>query len=148
MTRQRQSVYEELERLDDFRSAQQIFDDLQRQGHRVGLATVYRNLQSLSESDEVDVLRAADGECLYRLCAAHGHHHHLVCRNCGHTEEISMADVESWVTEIARSHGYTAVEHSIELFGLCADCTAELAAETAGTPPSVSTGAPSARGEN
>lgn len=136
MTRQRQSVFEELERLDDFRSAQQIFDDLQRQGHRVGLATVYRNLQSLSESGDVDVLRSGDGESLYRLCTGRGHHHHLVCRNCGHTEEISMDAIESWVAEVARSHRYTAVEHSMELFGLCEACTAELGDEGAGSPRS------------
>ena len=73
------------------------------------------------------MLRAADGECLYRLCEVRGHHHHLVCRNCGHTEEIAAAQMESWVAEVARTHHYTAVEHSIELFGLCEACAREAA---------------------
>lgn len=131
MTRQRRSVVEELGRLSDFRSAQQIFEDLQRTDQHVGLATVYRNLQSLTEAGDVDVLRAADGECLYRLCEVRGHHHHLVCRNCGHTEEIAAAQMESWVAEVARTHHYTAVEHSVELFGLCEACAREAAAEAA-----------------
>lgn len=125
MTKQRQAVFEELERVNDFRSAQQIFEHLHTQGQRVGLATVYRNLQSLADAGEVDVLRSSDGEALYRLCDSHGHHHHLVCRNCGQAVEIAQTDIESWVNEVASAYGYTAVEHSMELFGLCADCTRE-----------------------
>lgn len=124
MTRQRQAVLAELRRVDDFRSAQQVFEDLREEGHRVGLATVYRNLQGLSSEGDVDVLRSADGESLYRLCDDRGHHHHLVCRQCGHAEEILLSEVESWVADVARQHGYTEVDHSMELFGLCATCSA------------------------
>ncbi len=88
MTKQRQAVLDELTRVNDFRSAQQIFEDLHLQGQRVGLATVYRSLQSLAEDGRVDTLRSSDGEALYRSCTTHHHHHHLVCRKCGFTEEI------------------------------------------------------------
>lgn len=128
MTRQRQAVLEEMERVPDFRSAQQIFEDLQARGQRIGLATVYRTLQTLAESHAVDVLRSANGEGLFRRCADRGHHHHLVCRVCGHTEEISLSSVESWVARVALEHGFTEVEHSMELFGVCGACTALLAA--------------------
>ena len=62
MTKQRQAVLDELTRVNDFRSAQQIFEDLHLQGQRVGLATVYRSLQSLAEDGRVDTLRSSDGE--------------------------------------------------------------------------------------
>ena len=80
MTKQRQAVLDELTRVTDFRSAQQIFEDLHSQGHRVGLATVYRSLQGLAEDGRVDTLRSSDGESLYRSCTSNHHHHHLVCR--------------------------------------------------------------------
>lgn len=127
MTRQRQAVLDELERIKDFRSAQQVFEDLQNEGHRVGLATVYRNLQTLTEEGRVDVLRSNEGESLYRLCASVDHHHHLVCRNCGHAEEINLDQFEPWVSAVAQEHNYSEVEHSIELFGLCQPCTRDLA---------------------
>ena len=139
MTRQRQAVLDELRRIDDFRSAQQVFEDLREDGHRVGLATVYRNLQGLASEGDVDVLRAVDGENLYRLCTNRGHHHHLVCRQCGHAEEIALSEIEAWVTEVARQHGYTQVDHSMELFGLCATCSAATPAgssDQVGTSPS------------
>ncbi|QWW20711.1 transcriptional repressor [Schaalia sp. 19OD2882] len=127
MTKQRQAVLDELERVRDFRSAQQVYEDLVGQGQRVGLATVYRNLQTLAEDGRLDVLRSAEGESLYRSCGNSDHHHHLVCRNCGHAEEISLDQFEPWVSTVAAEHHFTEVEHSIELFGLCRPCTEDLA---------------------
>ncbi|MBF1730702.1 MAG: transcriptional repressor, partial [Trueperella pyogenes] len=51
------------------------------------------------------------------------HHHHLVCRNCGRAEDLGAGELEKWISAVASSHGYTQIEHSIELFGLCSDCT-------------------------
>ena len=59
-----------------FLSAQQIHAELEEEGTKVGLATVYRNLQSLAEEDLVDTVRSDDGEALYRLCTNEVHHHH------------------------------------------------------------------------
>ncbi len=86
-TRQRRAVGAILDDLDAFASAQEIHDILQQRGEKVGLSTVYRNLQALVDAAEVDALRGADGEVRYRQCSA-GHHHHLVCRNCGRTVEV------------------------------------------------------------
>lgn len=122
MTKQRQAVLDELTRVSDFRSAQQIFEDLHSQGQRVGLATVYRSLQGLAEDGRVDTLRSSEGEVLYRNCASEHHHHHLVCRTCGFTEEIEQSQIESWVSAVAADHGFSDVKHSLELFGLCASC--------------------------
>ena len=122
MTKQRQAVLDELTRVSDFRSAQQIFEDLHSQGQRVGLATVYRSLQGLAEDGRVDTLRSSEGEVLYRSCVSEHHHHHLVCRTCGFTEEIEQSHIESWVSAVAADHGFSDVEHSLELFGLCASC--------------------------
>lgn len=123
MTKQRQAVFEELQRLDDFRSAQQIFEHLTLQGNKIGLATVYRNLQALAESGDVDVVRSDDGESLFRLCDTQQHHHHLVCRACGSTREIEQTDIESWVSAIAAQFNFTAVDHHMELFGFCQECS-------------------------
>ena len=122
MTKQRRAVLDELGRVQDFRSAQQIFEDLHIRGERVGLATVYRSLQGLADDHRVDVLRSTDGEALYRACDSQGHHHHLVCRRCGAAEEIAQAQIEAWVSAVAAEHGFTDVVHSLELFGLCRSC--------------------------
>ena len=121
MSRQRAVVQAELARATAFRSAQEIHASLRESGHRIGLTTVYRSLQSLADAEEVDVLRTADGEATYRACSA-GHHHHLVCRSCSRTVEVEGRAVETWADRVAREHGFVDVAHTVEVFGTCASC--------------------------
>lgn len=120
-TRQRRAVAGVLEELTAFTSAQQIHELLDGRGEQVSLATVYRNLQALSEAGEVDALRGDDGETRYRRCSA-GHHHHLVCRSCGRTVEVEGPTVERWADRVASENGFSDVSHTLEIFGRCADC--------------------------
>ena len=122
-TRQRAAIADLLDGLDEFRSAQELHDALKRRGEGIGLTTVYRTLQSMAESGLVDVLCTDTGESVYRRCSA-DHHHHLVCRACGAAVEIQGRQVETWAVDIAREHGFSDVSHTIEIFGLCGDCSA------------------------
>jgi Fur family ferric uptake transcriptional regulator len=121
-TRQRRAVLEVLDGEDGFRSAQAIHATLREAGVKIGLATVYRSLNSLSDAGSVDVLRDGAGEQLFRRCGGGSHHHHLVCRACGTTVEVESDSVESWAARVGREHGFTEVQHTIEVFGTCADC--------------------------
>lgn len=122
-TRQRAAIAKLLDQLDDFRSAQELHEELRKRGEGIGLTTVYRTLQSLSDAGEVDVLRTGSGEAIYRHCSSR-HHHHLVCRRCGSTVEVEGPAVESWASRIAAEHGYSEISHTMEIFGTCADCGA------------------------
>ena len=121
-TRQRAAVSGLLDRLADFRSAQEIHEELRRVGEGIGLTTVYRTLQALADAGEVDVLRTGSGESVYRRCATDDHHHHLVCRQCGKAVEIAGPAVETWAQRVADEHGYTDLSHTVEIFGLCREC--------------------------
>ncbi|MBN6037575.1 transcriptional repressor [Amycolatopsis sp. 195334CR] len=120
-TKQRAAVVELLDTVDDFRSAQELHDELRKRGEGIGLTTVYRTLQSLSEAGEIDVLRTESGEAIYRRCSSH-HHHHLVCRRCGYTVEVEGPAVERWAEKIASGNGFSDISHTVEIVGLCADC--------------------------
>jgi len=121
-TRQRAAVRAALDQVDEFRSAQDLHDLIRRDGTRVGLTTVYRTLQALADAGEVDVLRTADGEAVYRRCGRQQHHHHLVCRSCGRTLEVDGPAVERWADDVAREHGFTDVDHTMEIVGTCPAC--------------------------
>jgi Fur family transcriptional regulator, ferric uptake regulator len=123
-TRQRAAVNEVLDEVDDFVSAQELHQMLRARGSQVGLATVYRALQTLADDGRVDVLRSDAGEAVYRRCDQPDHHHHLVCRSCGAAVEISRPAVEAWAEDVARAHGYVDVTHTVEIFGLCPRCAA------------------------
>ncbi|SFC01147.1 Fur family transcriptional regulator [Streptomyces aidingensis] len=123
-TRQRAAVAAALAEVDEFRSAQELHDMLKHRGESVGLTTVYRTLQSLADAGQVDVLRTREGEAVYRRCSTDDHHHHLVCRHCGRAVEVEGPAVESWAEAVAAEHGYTDINHTLEIFGVCHDCAA------------------------
>lgn len=119
-TRQRAAVNRVLESAHSFMSAQEIHDELRASGWGVGLTTVYRTLQLLSENDEIDILHV-EGEAMYRRCSD-SHHHHLVCRICKQSVEIESDGVEEWANTVASRHGFTSASHVVEIFGVCRSC--------------------------
>ena len=125
-TKQKAAVKHALSEAIGFVSAQQLHLVLKNHGSSIGLATVYRALNELSASGEADSLQSSDGELLYRACGE-GHHHHLICRNCGKTVEIEADRVESWADEVAKSHGFSSPSHTIDIFGTCSACQKKLA---------------------
>lgn len=118
-TRQRSAIARYVSSLDGFHSAQQIHALLAAEGIKVGLATVYRTLQALTSDGDLDQVQQPDGQTLYRRCSSE-HHHHLRCRSCGKTVEVTLD--ERWAEEIAKTHGFREISHSLELVGLCDSC--------------------------
>ncbi|MEO6534069.1 MAG: transcriptional repressor [Pseudolysinimonas sp.] len=121
-TWQREAVREALGTTAGFVSAQSLHATMRETGSAVGLATVYRALADLATEGDADSLQQ-DGESLYRACTPGSHHHHLICRNCGRTVEISADPVEQWAKDVAAAHGFTHPEHVVDVFGYCADCS-------------------------
>jgi Fur family ferric uptake transcriptional regulator len=121
-TRQRDAIAEALRAAHGFRSAQALHEEITKAGSKVGLTTVYRALQDLSDEGQVDVLRTDSGEARYRMCAQAEHHHHLVCSDCGMSVEIEADVIETWVEKAARHHGFHLTDHTAEVYGLCPSC--------------------------
>ena len=121
-TRQAEVLSAALDGLSGFCSAQQIHAELRRHGERIGLTTVYRHLQVLSQDGRVDTIRDAGGEILYPPCRSKAHHHHLTCKSCGRSVEVEGGAVERWAERVATEAGFTNVDHTVELFGQCPEC--------------------------
>lgn len=130
-TSQRSALEAVLAGTDEFSTAAELHESLRAAGARVGLATVYRTLADLVAAGDIDSLRGPAGETLYRRCGDSEHHHHLVCRVCGRTEEVTAPAVERWAKTVAKRYGFTEIGHEIELFGRCAECTAAAQADPA-----------------
>lgn len=124
-TRQSAAIEAALHEADGFRTAQELYDQVRGSGQKVGLTTVYRHLNLLAELGRADVVHRADGEAQFRLCGyehdqpAADHHHHVVCRVCGRSEQVSAPEVEAWAERVASAAGYTEISHTVEVFGLC-----------------------------
>jgi Fur family ferric uptake transcriptional regulator len=119
----RRAVVELLGRQNCCMSAQEIHDRLRRARRPVGIASVYRALETLAELRLVKRIDAGDGVARFEPARPDGdHHHHLVCRDCGKVEAFSDDRLERAIDKIAGGLGYAVDEHEVVLTGACADC--------------------------
>jgi Fur family transcriptional regulator, ferric uptake regulator len=90
----------------------------------VGRATVFRTVKLLQESDVLCRVVLEDGGIRYQL-ARSGHHHHLVCNNCGGVQEFSEPGLDALIERTAGRSRFQLEGHSLELYGRCAACGPE-----------------------
>jgi Fur family ferric uptake transcriptional regulator len=125
-TEQKASIRAALESSPDFITAQELHARMRDTGSTIGLATVYRTLNQMARVGQADVLQKSTSSQLFRFCES-GHHHHLVCVDCGKTVQVD-APAEEWVEKIAADEGFTLVRHVLDIFGRCPECQAKLVA--------------------
>jgi Fur family ferric uptake transcriptional regulator len=123
MTRQKRAVATLLAETGEFSSAQDLHARLKDAGEKVGLATIYSQLRALADAGEIDSVRGDTGETLYRRCDLVSHHHHLVCRRCGHAVELDAPEVETWARRIGGRYGFRHLDHVLEITGICDRCS-------------------------
>jgi Fur family transcriptional regulator, ferric uptake regulator len=88
----------------------------------IGLATVYRTLNLLTEFKLVRRVHGADG-CHGYVLASPGHHHTLVCKKCGKAVEFSgTRDLDALLKRIEQETGFQIKDHLLQLEGLCPEC--------------------------
>jgi Fur family transcriptional regulator, ferric uptake regulator len=86
-----------------------------------GIATVYRTLSLLEESDMVTSLSFGAQGKKYEL-GAKDHHDHLICTQCGTISEFVDDDIEEKQHKIAEEFGFKMEEHSMQIYGICRKC--------------------------
>src|ERR671936_617433 len=112
----REAVVRLLERQDCCLSAQEIHDRLRSARRPVGIASVYRALDTLAELRLVKRIDAGDGIARYEPSRPDGdHHHHLVCRDCGKVEAFSDARLERAIDKVAGGLGYDVEDRPVRV---------------------------------
>ena len=118
----RRAVVEYLSRQDCCRSAQEIHDGIVSAGGAVGVASVYRTLETLAELRLVQRVDVGDGLARFEPAREdEHHHHHLVCDDCGRVEPFTDEPLEQALERAAGRLGY-AMQHEVVLRGTCGDC--------------------------
>lgn len=104
-------------------SAQEIHEGLRESGVRIGVASVYRALDGLTQLDLVQRVELGDGIARFEPVRPGGdHHHHLVCDDCGKVEPFEDPTLESAIERVAVGNGYSIAAHDVVLHGACNDC--------------------------
>lgn len=108
-------------------TAEEIYDCVRKDNPEIGLATVYRTIQLLSELGLIDKLILDDGYLRYEIRSndkgdiGH-HHHHLICLECGNIDTFQDDLLETLETRIKENMGFEVVDHEVKLYGHCKQC--------------------------
>jgi Fur family transcriptional regulator, ferric uptake regulator len=120
LTRSQQKVLELLQQLNQAIAAQDIYVQLRHQGQNMGLATVYRSLEALKSQGLIKGITLSNGEAVYSLMPSD--RHHLNCLNCGALIQIDSCPLHNLNSSLEQSHNFKIQYHTLEFFGLCANC--------------------------
>ena len=95
---------------------------------KTGIATVYRTLALLEESNVVTSLSFGAQGKKYEL-GAKEHHDHLICTECGKITEFVDDEIERRQHTITDELGFAMSDHSMQIYGICASCQKKLKIE-------------------
>jgi len=121
LTKQRMLVYSLLMSLSKPATVHQIHSSLIKRKEKIDLVSIYRNLDFLEKAEMVCQCDFGDGTKRYEILDVKNHHHHIICRNCGRIENISM-DEKKLVKKVSDKTGFLIERHILEFFGLCPKC--------------------------
>ena len=122
ITAPRRAVVQVLMQAEASLSPQEVLEQAQVLHQNLGLVTVYRTLNLLSELNLVRRVHREDG-CHGYLLASPGHRHVLVCQNCGRAVEfLGEDDIHALIQRVEAGTGYRVEDHLLQLFGLCPNC--------------------------
>ncbi len=120
LTTQRQIILEELANLKTNPTASEVFDMVRKRLPRIGLGTVYRNLELMAENDMIRKIEV--GGTQNRYDAITKPHYHIRCSRCGKVDDIDVEINDDLVKGAAKSCLYQIQGHRIEFSGVCPDC--------------------------
>ncbi len=120
LTRSQQRVLELLQQLGQAISAQDIFTQLRHQEQNMGLATVYRALETLKTQGLIKGITHAGGEAVYSLMPSD--RHHLNCLNCRALIQIDSCPLHNLNASLEQNYNFKIQYHTLEFFGLCGNC--------------------------
>lgn len=119
-TRSQERILNLLKTMNQAISAQDIYLELRQRNESMGLATVYRSLDALKLEGTIQVRTLANGESLYSTMQEDKHH--LTCLQCGASLPIDRCPVHELEDQLHQSYQFKIFYHTLEFFGLCAQC--------------------------
>ncbi len=121
ITNQREVILSELRAVKTHPTADELYTQVRSRLPRVSLATVYRNLEWLSEQGLARKIEVGGRQ--KRFDGDISDHYHVRCQKCGRVADIEMDVLENLEGCISEASGFTVTGHRLEFTGLCSECT-------------------------
>lgn len=122
VTPKRLAILDVLASRPGYMSPEGVWQALKRRFSRIGLPTVYRNLEDLCAGGVISRVILPDRQLYYFYCSNRDHHHHFVCLSCGRVEDVMFCGLREIEKEVKTMEG-TLVSHILQVNGLCRSCT-------------------------
>ena len=124
LTWQRRVVIRTVVSTQDHHTPTAIYEKVHQDYPNIGLVTIYRTLEILAKLNLICELHAG-GSCHSYTIAAPGHHHHLICSNCGRVVDFTGCELEELQLSLSKETGFRIDGHLLEFIGLCQTCQKE-----------------------
>jgi Fur family ferric uptake transcriptional regulator len=121
LTPQRLMILSAIEGSHEHISAEEIYAQVTAKYPHVNISTVYRTLELLKKLGMVYEIDLGEGRVRYHAEES-GHHHHLVCQECGTIIDIDEATLSSLRDILMRDYGFQAELRHVGVFGVCENC--------------------------
>jgi len=118
MTRQRQTILEELRSAGSHPSADEVYARVRKRLPHISLGTIYRNLEILCEHGLAKKLEYGQRRYDGRL----ENHYHVRCLRCGNIQDVQAGRLSELEQNIGRETDFIIVGHRLEFIGICPDC--------------------------
>jgi len=119
-SRQREIIFELIQKSPDHPTAQRIHDILKKEIASLSLGNVYRNIRILMDQGRIKSRDFGDG--IAHFDAITRVHYHFICEECGSISDFSMPVQESITTEAQKASEHTITSHTIQFCGICGQC--------------------------
>ncbi len=119
----RQEILTAINAMEGHFDPQMLYDRLKSEGSKVSRASVYRTIPILVEGGIINEVEKTEKHAHYEKVTENKHHDHLICLRCGGTIEFYSPTLEMLQDEICQKECFRRVRHSLEILGLCRECT-------------------------
>jgi Fur family transcriptional regulator, ferric uptake regulator len=120
-TNQRRAILHALQSAPGPLTPQEVLERAQDEHERLGLATVYRNLNALSEQGDIIAVHLPNDVPRYEI-SGRGHHHHFRCETCGKVFELEGSCPVAVLEGVTLPGGFKVQGHELTLYGVCSAC--------------------------
>ncbi|MDI6815393.1 MAG: Fur family transcriptional regulator [Dehalococcoidales bacterium] len=124
LTPQRRVVIRTIASSQDHLTPNAIYEKVRQDHPNIGLVTIYRTLDILAKLELICELHAG-GSCHSYTISTSGHHHHLICSNCGTVVDVTSYDLGQMEQKLSLETGFKIEYHLLEFTGLCQACQKE-----------------------
>jgi Fe2+ or Zn2+ uptake regulation protein len=107
-----------------YASPEEVWQKLKGEFSRLGLPTVYRNLEELAAGGVITKVIHPNRQLYYHFCPNRDHHHHFICVACRRVEDVEICGLESMEREVGDRIGGKVLSHVLQVNGLCRACAA------------------------